>query len=163
LAECSSHPCTSRRRARGQGQLLCVLCHLHPLGRRWCRGWCLGCCSCSLGRSERRDRLQQGVCLQFHLDYHSSVKIPTWVFCDVPSGPTCCSCSSGSGAPALLAASVLRSLSCKICASAKLGISGIGLCSSAMLPTMLILLVSYYWNVDASGGRLSPRIGLQMF
>jgi hypothetical protein len=32
-----------------------------------------------------------------------------------------------------------------------------------MLPTMLILLVSYYWNVDANGRRLSPRIGLQMF
>jgi hypothetical protein len=32
-----------------------------------------------------------------------------------------------------------------------------------MLLTMLILYVSYYWNVDASGRGLSPRIGLQMF
>jgi hypothetical protein len=69
-------------------------------------------------------------------------------------------------APAILTASALWNCSCTYCkfwASVKLGISGIGLWSPSMLSTMLSLYVSYYWNVDASGRRLSPRIGLQMF
>jgi hypothetical protein len=53
-------------------------------------------------------------------------------------------------APAILTASALWNCSCTSCkfwASVKLGISEIGLWSSAMLPTMLILYVSYYWKV----------------
>jgi hypothetical protein len=96
--------------------------------------------------------------LQLHLGYHSSVKIPTWVFRDVSSGPPVAPVPREAVAPALLAASALWNWSCTSCklwASVKLGISEIGLWSSAMLPTMLILYVSYYWKVDASGRQAS--------